>query len=129
MRRQVESHTFAGMETAVAGQATAAAEYTAEELTAKLIEASAQHQRRSGENRERLPAILRNDTTRRCSRRVERWNTDDRHGDGYEATAARSRSAGEIARARRSTAWADRRTRMSRGRSASKTLDEPIGVS
>jgi hypothetical protein len=31
--------TFAGMETAVAGQATAAAEYTAETLTAKLIEA------------------------------------------------------------------------------------------
>ena len=36
--RPVESHTFAGMETAVEEQSKAAALYTAEELTARLIE-------------------------------------------------------------------------------------------
>jgi hypothetical protein len=36
--RPVESHTFAGMETAVSQQAQAAGEYTAETLTAKLLE-------------------------------------------------------------------------------------------
>ena len=36
--RPVESHTFAGMETAVTEQAAAAGEYQAEELTAKLRE-------------------------------------------------------------------------------------------
>jgi hypothetical protein len=38
MRRPVESHTFAGMETAVEEQSKAAALYTAEELTSRLIE-------------------------------------------------------------------------------------------
>jgi hypothetical protein len=40
MRRSkpVESHTFAGMETAVTEQSEAAALYSAEELTAKLLE-------------------------------------------------------------------------------------------
>ena len=37
--KPVESHTFAGMETAVELQAESAAEVTAETLTAKLIEA------------------------------------------------------------------------------------------
>ena len=35
---KVESHTFAGMETAVEEQSKAAAIYTAEELTKRLIE-------------------------------------------------------------------------------------------
>jgi len=34
----IQSHTFAGMETAVAQQAEAAAVYQGEELTAKLLE-------------------------------------------------------------------------------------------
>jgi hypothetical protein len=38
MVKPVESHTFAGMETAVTEQAAAAGEYKAEELTAKLLE-------------------------------------------------------------------------------------------
>ena len=38
-RKPVESHTFAGMETAVEEQSKAAALYTAEELTSRLIEA------------------------------------------------------------------------------------------
>lgn len=36
--KPVESHTFAGMETAVRDQAQAAAQYQGEELTAKLLE-------------------------------------------------------------------------------------------
>ena len=38
MRKPVESHTFAGMADAVAHQAQAAAEYSADELTARLLE-------------------------------------------------------------------------------------------
>ena len=37
--KPVESHTFAGMETAVEAQAQAAAVYTAEELTRRMVEA------------------------------------------------------------------------------------------
>ena len=37
-RRPVESHIFAGMETAVSDQAQAAAVYSGEELTRKLVE-------------------------------------------------------------------------------------------
>ena len=36
--KPVESHIFAGMETAVEEQAQAAAEYSGQELTAKLLE-------------------------------------------------------------------------------------------
>jgi hypothetical protein len=37
-RKPVESHTFAGMETAVELQSQAAAEYTGQELTRRLLE-------------------------------------------------------------------------------------------
>jgi hypothetical protein len=46
--RPVESHTFAGMETAVSEQATAAAIQQAEELTAKMREPLADISARAG---------------------------------------------------------------------------------
>ena len=44
----IQSHTFAGMETAVTEQAQAAGEYQAEELTAKLLEPLGDINRKAG---------------------------------------------------------------------------------
>ena len=48
-RKPVESHTFAGMASAVAAQAQAAGEKHAEELSAKLLEPLGNINHRAGE--------------------------------------------------------------------------------
>ena len=53
--RPVESHTFAGMETAVTAQAEAAALYTAEELTKRLLEDRQSIDRATGEMERHSP--------------------------------------------------------------------------
>jgi hypothetical protein len=47
--KPVESHTFIGMETAVEEQSKAAALYTAEELTKRLLEPGPSIDKKSGE--------------------------------------------------------------------------------
>lgn len=54
-RRPVESHTFSGMETAVEEQSKAAALYTAEELSAKMLEPLGSISRKSGEMERNAP--------------------------------------------------------------------------
>jgi 4-aminobutyrate aminotransferase-like enzyme len=51
----VESHTFAGMETAVELQSKAAAVYTAEELTKRLLEPGQSISKRAGEMERNAP--------------------------------------------------------------------------
>ena len=53
--RPVESHTFAGMETAVELQSKAAAVYTAEELTKRLLEPGQSISKRAGEMERNAP--------------------------------------------------------------------------
>lgn len=53
--KPVESHTFAGMETAVAEQATAAAIQQAEELTARMREPLKNISAQAGEMEENSP--------------------------------------------------------------------------
>lgn len=55
MRRPVESHIFEGMEEAVSSQELAAQVYTAEELSAKLLEPKANISRKAGEMERRSP--------------------------------------------------------------------------
>jgi hypothetical protein len=56
--RPVESHTFAGMEQAVAEQSKAAALYTAEQLTARMLEPLGDISRRAGEMERNGPLFI-----------------------------------------------------------------------
>jgi hypothetical protein len=56
--RPVESHTFAGMETAVEEQSKAAALYTAEELTKRLLEDRQSIDRAAGEMERNAPLFF-----------------------------------------------------------------------
>ena len=53
--KPVESHTFAGMETAVREQDQAAAQYQGEELTGKLLEPLGNINARAGKMEEESP--------------------------------------------------------------------------
>ncbi len=53
--KPVESHTFAGMESAVSLQQEAAAVYTAEELTKRLLEPGQSISKRAGEMERNAP--------------------------------------------------------------------------
>ena len=53
--KPVESHIFAGMETAVEAQAQAAAEYSGEELTKRMLEARPSIDGRTGQMEENAP--------------------------------------------------------------------------
>jgi hypothetical protein len=57
-RKPVESHTFAGMEQAAAEQSKAAALYTAEELTARMLEPLGDISRKSGEMERNGPLFV-----------------------------------------------------------------------
>ena len=57
-RRPVESHTFAGMETAVELQAAAAGELQAEEMTAKLLEPLGDINSRTGKMERESPLFF-----------------------------------------------------------------------
>ena len=54
-RRPVASHTFAGMEAVVEQQATAAALYSAEELSARMLEPLANVSRKAGDMERNAP--------------------------------------------------------------------------
>jgi hypothetical protein len=55
MVKPVESHTFAGMETAVQAQTQSAAVYTAEQLTSKLLEPLGSISAKAGEMERNAP--------------------------------------------------------------------------
>ena len=55
MRKPVASHTFAGMESAVEAQAQAAAVYSGQELTERLLEPLGSIDSKAGEMEERSP--------------------------------------------------------------------------
>jgi hypothetical protein len=57
-RRPVESHTFAGMETAVSEQSQAAAQYQADELSAKLLEPLGDINHRAGKLERESPLFF-----------------------------------------------------------------------
>ena len=54
-RRPVESHTFVGMEAVVEQQATAAALYSAEELSARMLEPLTNISRKAGDMERNAP--------------------------------------------------------------------------